>query len=112
MLRALASNRADKVLAYKMAEWGQFANKQRQKRAAKWKRPARESAEAKDEITVQRMSSEVSRKQHKYTRIGLREFVPFEVDEIALDNIVEACQKYFAGQIDKDMVSWRTWAFL
>ena len=31
------------VLACKMAEWRQFANKQRQKRAAKGKRPARES---------------------------------------------------------------------
>jgi len=87
-----------------MAEGRQFANKQRQKRAAKGKRPARESAEAKDEITLQKMSCEVIGKQQKYTRIGPREFVPFEVDEIAFDNIVEACQKYFAAQIDKDMV--------
>jgi len=87
-----------------MAEGRQFANKQRQKRAAKGKRPARESAEAKDEITLRRMSSEVTGKQQKYTRIGPREFVPCEVDEIAFDNIAEACQKYFAAQIDKDMV--------
>jgi len=38
-----------------MAEWRQFANKQRQKRDAKGKRPARQSAEAKDRIIVQRM---------------------------------------------------------
>ena len=55
MLRALASNRADHVLACNMAEGRQVANKQHQKRAAKGKRPARESAGAKDEITVQRM---------------------------------------------------------
>jgi len=30
------------------------------------------------------MSSEVTGKQQKYTRIGPREFVPFEVDEIVL----------------------------
>jgi len=49
------------------------------------------------------MSSEVTGKQQKYIRIGPREFVPFEFDEITFD-IVEACQKYFATQIDKDMV--------
>ena len=92
------------MLACNMAEWRQFKNKQRQKRAAKGKRRARESVEAKDGIIVQRMSSEVTGKQQKYTRIGPREFVPFEFDDITFDNIVEACQKYFAAQIDKDMV--------
>ena len=104
MLCALTSNRVDHVFACNMAEWRQFANKQHQKRAAKGKRLAQESVEAKDEIIVQRMSSEVTGKQQKYTRIGPREFVPFEFDEITFDNIVEACQKYFAAQIDKDMV--------
>ena len=86
MLRALTSNRADQMLVCNMAEWRQFANKQRQKRAAKGKRPARESVEAKDEIIVQRMSSEVTGKQQKYTRSGPREFVPFEFDQITFDN--------------------------
>lgn len=74
------------------------------KRATKGKRPARESVEAKDEIIVQRMSSEVTGKQQKYTRIGPREFVPFEFDDITFHNKVESCQKYFAAQIDKDMI--------
>ena len=91
MLRELTSNRADHVLACNMAEWRQFANNQRQKRAAKGKRPARESVEAKDEIIVQTMSSEITGKQQKYTRIGPREFVPFVFYEISFDNIVEAC---------------------
>ena len=85
MLRAL-TNRADNMLACNMAEWRQFANKQRQTWGVKGKRPARESVEAKDEIIVQRMSSEVTGKQQKYTRIGPREFVPFEFDEITFDN--------------------------
>ena len=76
MLRALTSNRADQMLACNMAEWRQFANKQRQKRAAKGKRPARESVEAKDEIIVQRMSSELTGEQQKYTRIGPTENLP------------------------------------
>ena len=41
-------------------------------------------------------------KQQKYTRIGLREFVPFEFDEITFD-VIDACHKYFAAHIDKDM---------
>ena len=43
-----------------MAESRQFANEQRPKRAAKGKRPARESTAAKDKIIVQRMSSAIS----------------------------------------------------
>ena len=50
------------------------------------------------------MSSEVTGKQQKYTRIGPREFVPFEFDDITFHNKVECCQKYFAAQIDKDKV--------
>ena len=50
------------------------------------------------------MSCKVTGKQQKYTRIGPREFAPFEFYEMTFDNIVEACQKYFAAQIDKDMV--------
>ena len=35
----------------------------------------------KDELTVQRLSAEVSGKAQKYTRIGPREFVPFDETE-------------------------------
>ena len=62
----------------------QFQDKQRQKRSAKGKRPGGESIEAKDEIIVQRMSSEVTGKQQKYTGIGPWEFIPFEFDGIWL----------------------------
>ncbi|PFX18239.1 hypothetical protein AWC38_SpisGene17389 [Stylophora pistillata] len=101
---ACLQSSAPVVLLANMAEWRQFENKQRQKRAAKGKRTAPESVVAKDEIIVQRMSSQVTGKQQKYTRTGPREFVPFEFDEITFDNKVEACQKHFAPQIDKDMV--------
>jgi hypothetical protein len=63
-----------------------------------------ESKDLKDEIIVQRMSSEVTGKQQKYTRIGPQEFVPFEHDELTFENIVESCQKYFAKHIEKGMV--------
>ena len=74
------------------------------KRYAKRKRSGGESIEVKDEVIVQRMSSEVTAKQQKYPRIAPREFVPFEFDEITFDNVVDACQTYFAAHIDKDMV--------
>jgi len=44
--------------------------------------PKRESVVMKDEIIVQRMTSKVTGKQQKYIKIGPREFVPFEFDEI------------------------------
>ena len=43
-------------------------------------------------------------KEQKYTRIRPWEFVPFEFDDITFDNVVDACQKYFAAHIDKDML--------
>ena len=66
------------------------------KRSARGKRSGGESIEAKDEIIGQRMTSEVTGKQQKCTRIGPREFVLFEFDKIAFDNIADACQRYFA----------------
>ena len=46
------------------------------------------------------MSSEVTGKQQKYTRIGPREFVPFKFDDITFDNVVDACQKNVASPKD------------
>ena len=37
------------------------------------------------ELTVQRLSSEVSGKAQKYARIGPREFVPFTEDELTIE---------------------------
>ena len=40
------------------------------------------------ELTVQRLSSEVSGKAQKFSRIGAREFVPFaEYEDLTLANI-------------------------
>ena len=49
------------------------------------------------------MSLEATGKQEKYAKIGPWEFVPLEFDEITFDYVVDACQKYFAAHIDKDM---------
>jgi hypothetical protein len=50
------------------------------------------------------MSSELTGKQQKYTRISPQEFVAFEHDELTFENIVESCQKYFSKHIEKGMV--------
>ena len=48
-----------------------------------------------NELTVQRLSSEVSGKAQKYARIGPREFVPFTKDELTIENIKLCCERHF-----------------
>ena len=59
-----------------------------------------------EEIIVQRMSSTVSGKAQKYSRIGPREFVPFEKydGELTLRNIMDACKTHFAKRVEDGMV--------
>ena len=55
-------------------------------------------------FTTQRMSSDVSGKQQKYTRIRPQEYLPFEHEELSIANIKDACMKYFRPQIEKDFI--------
>ena len=58
-----------------------------------------------DELTVQRFSAEVAAKAQKYTRIGPREFVPFdESEEMTIGNIKSACERHFLPTIGKNLV--------
>ena len=53
-----------------------------------------------NELTIQRLSSEVSGKAQKYARVGPREFVSFHADdELTIENIKSACEKHFAPQL-------------
>ena len=56
----------------------------------------------KGAMTVQRLSSEVSGKAQKYARMGAREFVPYDFDELTLDYIKEACKQHF--ETDEEML--------
>ena len=59
-----------------------------------------------EELTVQRLSAEVSRKAQKYTRIGAREFVPFdESEEMTIGNIKSACERYFKTNLVCDILA-------
>lgn len=50
---------------------------------------------------MQRLSAEVSGKAQKYSRIGAKEFVSYEYEELTVENIRRACEKHFA--VDKLM---------
>ena len=56
-----------------MAVWHKFANKHKEKRKAKGNKAQKENNDERPEIIVQRMSSDVSSKQQKYTPIGPHE---------------------------------------
>ena len=54
---------------------------------------------------VQRLSAQVSGKAQKYSRMGPRKFVPFPEDmDFDIENIKNACVKYFSPSIGKDVV--------
>ena len=77
------------------AQWKNFKNAMKEKRTGKRKAPSHDIIQ-KEEIVIQRLSPEVSGKAQKYSRIGAREFVPFEFEEVTLDNIKVACRRHFA----------------
>lgn len=91
-----------------MSAWNNFATKMKAKRTTRGKKKGGSGGETvKEEIVVQRMSSDVSGKAQKYCRIGPREFVPFqEYGELTLENIITACQKQFANRIERGMVCY------
>ena len=56
------------------------------------------------ELVVQRLSSSVSGKAQKYSRVGPREFVPFPHEEITIKNIKSACEKHFSSVTQDGLV--------
>ncbi|KAJ7371602.1 hypothetical protein OS493_024278 [Desmophyllum pertusum] len=85
------------------AQWKNFKTQMKEKRAGKRKAPSHDILQ-KEVIVIQRLSAEVSGKAQKYSRIGLCEFVPYEYDEIALSNIMSACNRHFASIVGEHMI--------
>ena len=52
------------------------------------------------ELIVQQLSSHVSGKAQKYSRVGPREFVPYPFDELTFNGIKAACLQYFSSKRD------------
>ena len=57
------------------------------------------------ELLVQRLSTEPKPSTMKYSREGPRDFVPFEYEEVTIDNIKKACQKHFKEHRDCDVLA-------
>ncbi|KAJ7349548.1 hypothetical protein OS493_038615 [Desmophyllum pertusum] len=85
------------------AQWKNFKTQMKEKRAGKRKAPSHDILQ-KEVIVIQRLSAEVSGKAQKYSRIGPREFVPYEYDEMALSNIMSACNRHFASIVGEHMI--------
>ena len=52
---------------------------------------------------MQRLSATVSGKAQKYSRVGAREFVPFDqFEELTVYNTKEACEQHFTELKESD----------
>ena len=89
-----------------MADKGQkaFQPEMKRKRVRTRAGKCKDEKSCKDELTVQRLSSEVVGKQPKCTRIGPREFVDFRGRELTIANIKEVCTSHFASKTRAGMV--------
>ena len=74
----------------------------KEKRIGKRKPPSHDILQ-KEEIVIQRLSTEVTGKAQKYSRIGPREFVPYGYDEMTLNNIKDACTRHLAPAVRERM---------
>ena len=84
------------------AAWKKLNEKIKVKRT---KKDAPKKHRRGDELTVQLLSAEVAGNAQKYTRIGPREFVPFnESQEMTIGNIKSACERHFLPRIGKNVV--------
>ncbi|XP_031556854.1 myosin heavy chain kinase D-like [Actinia tenebrosa] len=81
------------------AAWKKFESSMKEKRTGN-----RGKDVVKNErLTVQRLSAEVSGAAQKYSRMGPREFVPYEFEELTLENVKEACLQHFGSVMEEEM---------
>ena len=81
-------------------DWRKFLENMKEKRLAAGKEKKKVNKKARAAVpeyhlTVQRLNADVAGKLQKYSRIGAREFVPFDFDEYTIENIKSACMKHF-----------------
>ena len=55
------------------------------------------------EVIIVRLSFAVSGRDQKYSLVGPREFVPFEYDELSIENIEAACQNQTSNVTEIDL---------
>ena len=87
------------------ADWKKLQEQVKAKRAKKGAKRSREEIKIENgEIVVQRLSAEVTGKAQKFSRIGPREFVSFEYNEVTIENLKRACERHFEAKIGRGLV--------
>lgn len=82
------------------AAWRSFQEEMKRKRMKGTAKDRKRTK--KSELVVQRLSAEVSGKAQKFSRVGAREFVPYNPDEeLTLEGIKSACEKHFARSLSR-----------
>ena len=89
---------AHKALRFSQEENGRcvekFQNSNKEKRTSKGGQVSHDIL-AREEVVIQRLSAEVSGKAQKYSRIGPREFAPYDYEEMTLPIIKTTCKETF-----------------
>ena len=86
-------------MAFKQ-KWAGFENRMKAKREVNGKRKLKQQTPQKvDQLTVQRLSSDVSGKAQKFSRIGPREFVSYPYGDLTMEGIKKACEAHFLSQL-------------
>ena len=81
-------------------KWEGFEKQMKAKREVNCKRKLKGQTPQKvDQLTVQRLSSDVSGKAQKFSRIGPRVFVPYPNGDLTMTNIKKACEDHFLSQL-------------
>ena len=79
------------MAAARKKSWGTFKNEMKAKRRKTGdgggKKNEKRNILERQELVVQRLSAEVSGKAQKYTRVGPREFVQFDEEELSIEGI-------------------------
>ena len=85
--------------------WGTFKNEMKAKRRKTGdggaKKNERDNILERQELVVQRPSSEVSGKTQKCTRVGPYVFVPYDEEELSIEGIKAACEKHFSPSLER-----------
>ena len=107
MARLISRHHSYYSVYFKMAKrsWMNFKEKMKEKRLNKT--PSQDKRQRKlqgSELTIQRLSSDVSGKAQKYSRVGAREFVPFDSQELTIENIKRSCEKYFSSRVGPNLI--------
>ena len=94
------------LTTHKMAtDWKKSNEQVKAKRAKKGVKRSREVIKIENGgIVVQRLSAEVTGKAQKFSRIGPREFVSFEYNEVTIENLKRACEQHFEAKIGRGLV--------